>query len=209
MIRDGNVKIYNLTENSGIYTSNVYLVTGSWNTLDDSNTLIDVGRDFSILERIFELPTGVGKKQVDKVVITHNHYDHTSMLPNVKKVFNPRVYAYSTSLEGVDEILGNNDCIRIGDRMFTVIHTPGHSSDSICLFCEEDGVLFCGDAPLMIKSAESTYEESFIRVMERLCRYNVNAIYFGHGKPMLSVCNNALHDSLKNIRKGILARGIK
>jgi len=197
------VKIYNLTEKSTMYTSNVYLVTGTWNALDDVNTLVDVGRDVAAIEMVFEISTGVGKKQVNKVVLTHNHYDHTSMLQNVKTVFNPRVYAYSKSLEGVDRILKDGEKIRMGDRYFEVLHTPGHSSDSICLYCQEDGVLFSGDTPVIVRSTGSTYEEHFIKAMERLCRREVKAIYFGHGDPMLQGCSAALRRSLDNIRTGM------
>ena len=197
------MKIYNLTEHSTVYTSNVYLITGTWNAMDDINSLVDVGRDLSILEQIFEISTGVGKKQVEKVVLTHNHYDHTSMLGNVKTVFNPRVYAWSKSLEGVDRILKDGETIRMGDRYFEVIHTPGHSSDSICLFCAADGVLFVGDTPVIIRSTDSTYETDFIKAMERLCRREVKTIYFGHGEPMVEGCNIVLRRSLDNIRESM------
>lgn len=197
------VKIYNLTEKSMIYTSNVYLVTGTWNSMDDVNTLVDVGRDLAALEKVFEISTGAGKKPVENVVLTHNHYDHTSMLRNVKTVFNPKVYAYSRSLEGVDRILKDGEIIRMGDRNFEVLHAPGHSSDSICLYCPEDGVLFSGDTPVIVRSTDSTYEEHFIKAMERLCRREVKAIYFGHGEPMLDGCSTALRRSLDNIRAGM------
>lgn len=194
------MKIYNLTEDSRMYTSNVYLVTGTWNAIEDVNTLVDVGRDLAALEMVFQISTGVGKKPVEKVVLTHNHYDHTSMLENVKTVFTPRVYAWSKSLEGVDRILKDGETIRMGDRYFEVLHTPGHSSDSICLYCQEDGVLFSGDTPVIIRSTDCTYEESFIKAIERLCRREVKAIYFGHGDPMLEGCSAALRRSLDNIR---------
>jgi len=197
------MKIYNLTEHSTVYTSNVYLITGSYNAIGDVNTLVDVGRDLSILEMILEISTGVGKKQVDKVVLTHNHYDHTSMLQNVKKVFNPRVYAFSKSLEGVDRILKDGEIIKMGDKLFEVLHTPGHSTDSICLFCHDGGVLFSGDTPVIIRSSDSTYESGFIKAMERLCRRDVKEIYFGHGEPMLEGCGEMLRRSLDNIRTGM------
>ena len=71
------MKIINLTENSTVYTSNVYLVLGSWNSLSDVNTLFDVGRDPNILEILNNTSTGFGKKRVEQVVLTHSHYDHT------------------------------------------------------------------------------------------------------------------------------------
>ena len=42
--------------------------------------------------------------------------------------------------------LRDGDRLDLGDRSLTVIHTPGHSPDSICLLDERDGLLFAGDA---------------------------------------------------------------
>ena len=136
-------------------------------------------------------------------MLTHNHFDHTSMLKNVKKIFNPGVYAYSKSLEGVDRILKDGETIRLGDRNFEVMHTPGHSSDSICLYCQEDGVLFSGDTPVIIRSTDNTYEKEFIIAMEKLCSREVKSIYFGHGSPMFEGCTSALKRSLDNIHIGM------
>ena len=55
-------------ENSGqVYTSQVYLVLGSGNRLEDVNTLVDVGQDPAILASIERAPTGVGKWPVEQV----------------------------------------------------------------------------------------------------------------------------------------------
>ncbi|KPQ41224.1 MAG: hypothetical protein MPEBLZ_04229, partial [Candidatus Methanoperedens nitroreducens] len=61
------MKIQNLSGGSTIYTSNVYLITGTWNAFNDVNTLIDVGRDPAIIEIINNASTGVGKKRIDQV----------------------------------------------------------------------------------------------------------------------------------------------
>lgn len=196
------MKIFNLTQKSTIYTSNVYLVTGTWNRLTDTNALVDAGRDISALDMIFRLPTGVGKKQVEKVFLTHGHYDHAGMLQNVKKVFSPMVYAYSRSLEGVDRFLHDGEEIKLGDRYFEVIYTPGHSSDSVCFFCRQEKVLFAGDAPVIIRTPYGSYDESFFRAMEKLCRLDIRVIYFGHGIPMIEGCNTGIRGSLDNIIKG-------
>jgi len=79
------MKILSLTEASAVYTSNVYLLLGEWNTMDDVNTLVDVGRDVSVIDKINDAPTGVGKKRIEQVVLTHCHYDHSEILPVIKK----------------------------------------------------------------------------------------------------------------------------
>ena len=43
------------------------------------------------------------------------------------------------------ETLRDGDRIDLGRRVLTVLHTPGHSPDSICLLDERDGLLFAGD----------------------------------------------------------------
>jgi len=197
------MKVMNLTEKSNIYTSNVFLVLGNRNTIKDVNTLVDVGRDTSIIEKIKKAPTGVGKHKVDQVILTHSHYDHTSLLPLIREVFKPAVYAFSQSLQGVDHLLKDGDALKLGDRMFEVIHTPGHSSDSICLYCEEEKVLFTGDTSLLVRSASGTYEEGYIRALERFCRNDIRSIYPGHGAPMLRGCNDMIRSTLKNVRKNL------
>lgn len=195
------MKILNLAGDSKIYTSNVYLITGTWNAIDDVNTLIDVGRDPSVIDKINNASTGVGKNRVDQVVLTHSHYDHASLLPQIREIFNPVVYAFSPSLEGVGHLLRDGAMLKLGDKMFEVIYTPGHSNDSICLYCEEDGVLFAGDSSVVITSTDGSYENGFVRAMEMLCRRDIRAIYFGHGAPALNNCNKMIRSSLKNVRK--------
>ena len=199
------MKILNLTYKSKVYTSNVYLITGSHNAIDDVNTLIDVGRDPSIIDKINNASTGVGKKRVEQVVLTHSHYDHASLLPKIREVFKPEVYAFSRFFTGVDHLVKDGDILKIADRMFEIIHIPGHSDDSICLYCEEDQALFAGDAQIIIESAGGTYENGFISAMEKLCRKNVRTIYFGHGDPLSVNCNKRIRASLRRVRESITA----
>ena len=146
-------------ENSGqVYTSQVYLVLGGASRLEDVNTLVDVGQDPAILASIERAPTGVGKWPVEQVVLTHGHSDHCALLPRVREAFHPKVFAFSPNIDGVDGLLRDGDTIKMGDEDFEVIHTPGHSSDSICLYNEAEGVLFAGDSPVLITSPTGTYE---------------------------------------------------
>ena len=193
------MKVVNLTENSQLYTSNAYLVTGSWNTLEDINTVIDAGRDPATIEVINRASTGVGKKKVEQLIITHNHYDHTGMIMKMKAAFKPEVLAFSSNVTLVDRVLKNGEILSIADASFEVIHMPGHSTDSICLYCKEEKVLFAGDSPLVIKTTEGAYDESFVSVLKRLARLPIEAIYFGHGSPLTDKCNEVLRRSLKNI----------
>ena len=87
-----------------------------------------------------------------------------------------------------------------------MIHMPGHSSDSICLFNRSEGVLFAGDSPLLIMSAAGTYEGGFLSALEKMCARDVRRIYFGHGAPLTERCNERLRESLKMATAGIESR---
>jgi glyoxylase-like metal-dependent hydrolase (beta-lactamase superfamily II) len=178
-----------------MYTSQVYLVLGDRSQLADVNTLVDVGADPAILAGIEAAPTGIGKWAVDQVVLTHSHSDHCALLPAIRTAFHPRVLAFSPSLAGVDATMRDGDTLRMGDRWFEVIHAPGHSSDSICLYCQDEGVLFAGDAPLLLTSADGSYESGFQTTLDKLCNRDVRRIYFGHGPPLSERCNERLRAS--------------
>ncbi len=43
-------------------------------------------------------------------------------------------------------LVDEGDVLDLGDRRFTVLHTPGHTAGSVCLLEEKTGTLFTGDA---------------------------------------------------------------
>ena len=193
-----------ILENSNlVYTSQAYLVLGSSSRLEDVNTMVDVGQDPAILASIERAPTGVGKWPVEQVVLTHGHSDHCALLPQIREAFHPKIFAFSPNISGVDIVLHDGDSLRMGDDDFEVIHMPGHSSDSICLYNPAEGILFAGDSPLLITSATGTYEGGFLSALEKLCVRDVRRIYFGHGAPLTERCNERLRESLRMATTGI------
>jgi len=194
------MKIVNLTSDTNMYTSNVYFLLGDRKSIDDANTLIDVGRDPSIIEKIKQIDTGVGKKKVEKVALTHGHYDHTNMLPVIKDEFNPEAYAFH-SFDGVNHVLRDGQTLKLADRWFEIIHTPGHTGDSICLYCEQEAVLFSGDTNLIITTMDGTYQKDYVSALEKIARRNITAIYPGHGEPITDRVKHFLYMSLDNVRK--------
>jgi glyoxylase-like metal-dependent hydrolase (beta-lactamase superfamily II) len=189
-----------LKKNPNQYSCNVYFVRGNWNAISDVNTLIDVGVDSFILSEIETLSTGVGKKRVEQVILTHEHFDHTSGLKHIIKAYNPPVIAFS-HIDGVTSQAKDGMEVKIGDREALIIHTPGHSNDSICIYCEAEHTLFSGDTPLFIKSSGGTYSAQFLEIVERLSKLKIKNIYSGHDEPILGNADHIINESLKNIRK--------
>jgi len=193
------MNVSNLTANSRIYTSNVYLIRGTWNAMTDLNTLVDAGRDPGVIDQIRSAPTGVGKHKLDQIMITHNHYDHTNMVAQLKAAFNSVVYAFSPHVNGVDHLLSDGDRLKMGDQEFEVIHMPGHSQDSVLFYCQAEGVLFAGDTPMVIRSPNGSYDNTFKKKFARICQLNIETIYFGHGDPLQRHCQLVLNNSLYNL----------
>ena len=195
------MKIINLIDLSTIYTSNVFYVSCSPNSTKDVNTLIDVGRESSIIEKIYNLSPNDAQNKVDQVILTHSHYDHTGLLEVIKEVYQPVVYAYSNIIPGINHLLQDGEQLVIGDQMAEIIHCPGHSDDSICIYCQVDKALFAGDNPLLIDSTAYSFEHNFIEALEKICDKDINSIYFGHGASVTKCCNEKLNYSLKLVKR--------
>jgi glyoxylase-like metal-dependent hydrolase (beta-lactamase superfamily II) len=193
------MRVIPLKNNPRTYSCKAYLILGDWNRLEDVNTLVDVGGDGFIIDEIDRISTGLGKKPIDQVILTHGHFDHVRGLPEILRKYNPRVYAFGTN-GGANERLEDGQLIRMGDRDFYIVHTPAHSNDSICLYCAEEKVIFSGDTPLKILTPEGTYEPAFMSFLEWLASTELEAIYSGHDAPVLSNGGRIIRRTLANMK---------
>ncbi len=191
------MKVYNLTKDSDVYTSNVYFIRGDWNAIDDVNVLIDAGRDRSVLEKIKNFNSGVGKKKVEKIILTHNHYDHTFMASKIKELYDCKVLAFHDE-KYVDDVLKEGMLVKAGERYLEVIHTPGHTSDSICLWESKQKILFTGDTNINISIRDHNGEKT-VFYLKKLARLDVKIIYPGHGIPITENAARFIRDSLFNL----------
>ncbi|MFX4262285.1 MBL fold metallo-hydrolase [Pelotomaculum propionicicum] len=194
------MKIICLESNPQIYSCRSYLVLGSWNRLEDINTLVDIGADGYIIKQISKTSTGVGKRPVEQVIITHGHFDHAGGLGQVKEAYKPMVYANARS-EEADRIISDGEIIRMGDRDFEVIYSPGHSNDSICLYCPQDKVLFSGDTPLQIRTPGGSYSAGFVKSLEKIASRDIRVIYSGHDQPITENVGEMIRYTLVNVNK--------
>ena len=80
--------------------------------------------------------------------------------------------------------LGEGDTVDLGDRVFTALHLPGHSPDSIALLDQRDGTFFSGDAiydDQLIDNLPDSDRAVYRRSMARILDLPVSRGYGGHG----------------------------
>lgn len=194
------MNIVPLGKSETVYSCNSYLILGDWNRIEDLNTIIDPGTDGFILEEIARLSTGVGKTPVAQVILTHNHFDHAAGLKALKERYKARVFAFSDG-PWVDEILRDGQFVKAGDGFLEVLHTPGHSTDSICLYAASLQALFSGDTQLRVKSAEESYAGDYLAGLTKLASRKIQNIYSGHDAPLTTGCQELIQQTVINLRK--------
>jgi glyoxylase-like metal-dependent hydrolase (beta-lactamase superfamily II) len=91
--------------------------------------------------------------------------------------------AYQVRPAPATRIVADGDAIDLGDRRFTVIHTPGHSPGGIALFEAATGILFSGDILYDGPLIEDTYHsdpDDYMASMRRLLELPVRVVHGGH-----------------------------
>jgi len=87
------------------------------------------------------------KLEVRYAVATHHHSDHAATLWQLGRTLDARIVAHGSSPIPHDLDVDDGDILRIGRQEVRILHTPGHTEDSICLY---DGRhLFTGDTLLI------------------------------------------------------------
>lgn len=176
--------------------SNCYLV--------NRELLIDAGTGFHPKILVRELhEIGLFLEDIKRIVLTHAHFDHAGGIHLFK---NAKVGAHREDAETIergssesmaqmfsakmkprklDFALEDNDVLKSGEIKLKIIHTPGHTKGSICLYDEKSKMLFSGD---------TVFAEGFGRMdlpggsskemkqtLERLAKLDIGMILPGHG----------------------------
>jgi glyoxylase-like metal-dependent hydrolase (beta-lactamase superfamily II) len=83
--------------------------------------------------------------------------------------------------------LGEGDRVDLGNRVFTVLHLPGHSPGGIGLLDERDGLFLSGDAIYdddILDDLPGASIPDYIATMERLRHLDCRLVIGGHGPEM-------------------------
>lgn len=98
--------------------------------------------------------------------------------------YDPRSYRIPP-IEITTELHGG-DVIDLGDRRLTVLHLPGHTPGSVCLFDERNGELFSGDVlydDLLLDELHESSIDDYVLSMRSLRELSPSRVYPGHGAP--------------------------
>ncbi len=111
--------------------------------VDDEETneavLIDPSWD---LDKIDEIITR-NNLNIKYIVNTHHHFDHTLGNEAMSESLDAKIVQHENSELKHDISVKDGDVIKFGNSELSVLHTPGHSKDSMCLV--GDGKIFSGD----------------------------------------------------------------
>jgi hydroxyacylglutathione hydrolase len=78
------------------------------------------------------------------VINTHSHFDHVLGNEQVAAVTGAKIVQHENSKLTKDISVSDGDTIEVGSIKLRVLHTPGHSKDSICIVLGDE-LVFTGD----------------------------------------------------------------
>ncbi len=199
--------------NAGLYDANSYLINGK--------VLVDTGMNTSAL--IAAIEKNIDIKELELIILTHCHFDHTAAAGEIAKKSGARVAIHredapllkddnisAASLFGrrppaiePDMLLEDGQRIRVSeDEELEVIHTPGHTPGCICLYEPGSKSLFSGDTVFPEGSIGRTDFEggdpsALTASISKLTALDIKTLYPGHGNITSDNVNKQIEMSLR------------
>jgi hydroxyacylglutathione hydrolase len=193
--------------NNSPYDANAYLVDGS--------ILVDVGIDSGSI--ITQLGKYVGSGDLDMIILTHCHYDHSAGAGEVAAATGAKIAIHkddapllNSPRSSASDLFGMRppeiipDILLEGGEVFgelKVLHTPGHTPGGICLYSAVSKILFSGDTVFQDGSFGRTdlyggNTQKLIESIRKLTLLDVNTMYPGHGDVVMEGAKEQIKLSL-------------
>jgi hydroxyacylglutathione hydrolase len=143
--------------------------------------------------------------EIETIVLTHCHYDHTAHVKEIAHMCNAGVAIHHLDAPGLAEDhlslslhfgarspgIPAQRLLSEGEHIgpLTVLHTPGHTPGSICLYLEEENLLISGDT-VFTDGGFGRFDfpggdrVALAQSISRLDTLGVEGLYPGHGTPV-------------------------
>ena len=205
----GNIVLIQLSD----IDSNIYIL---------GDTVIDAGTGFNFtrMYQLFKI-LKVDLKDIKHVVNTHGHFDHVggngyfidadvaiheADAEIVEKGDVEKSYAdfFDGKLNPrpVNKRLKEGDTISAGGMELEVIHTPGHTPGSICLYEKKSGTLFTGDTVFSDGIGRTDMpggnDEHLQASLDKISPFSVKRLLPGHGDPVTLAATKTLGNIMAN-----------
>lgn len=133
----------------------------------------------------------VERAEIALCTVTHFHFDHSSNIRWLCEEFGARAYLSPETAERLEPgmlppspylPLHVDRTLDAGTTKLQVLHTPGHSPESLCFYIEDEGVLFTGDTILGSTTTSVQDLSAYMRSLARIRDLpNLQIICPGHG----------------------------
>jgi len=215
------------------FGANIYLLLGEHITLVDTGWPGNAKRILSYLSSL-----GYEPSNVSQIVLTHCHVDHCGSAAEVKKRTEATVAAHEKDVDCISGVtpyptprgilglafrivkpflrphlvevdLPLSNGMEVPDSGgLKVIHTPGHTAGSICLYHSKLKVLFSGDTVIceggeVREPAESTSmnPSEVKRSVKKLSALDFESILPGHGAPIVHGASSRVRNLAAKLEK--------
>jgi glyoxylase-like metal-dependent hydrolase (beta-lactamase superfamily II) len=185
--------------------SNVYIIGKKILTLIDCGD----GSTLDIFREKLKL-INIDFSKIKQVIITHKHFDHVYGLDLILKESNPKIFIHKEDCKNLINKYGKYiEEIEDGDIIVTsifclkVVHTPGHTNGSICLYEEDRKILFSGDTIFAngyygkVNDIESF--NKIINSIKKLSNLKIDFLLPGHGELVIKNTQKYINSMYKKI----------
>lgn len=199
-----NIVIENVPVEIGTsgHVENTYIV---YDTQNNFGVIIDPG------DKAEQIVSEVNKDNIEikYIILTHTHLDHFGALEQLQKVYDVDILVNRNDVDGFND--DNKNCIEyidvkkqniditkvkavedgqklsLGNIEFEFIHTPGHTSGSMCIYEKTSNVLFTGDTIFAkyygrTDLTSGSFDDMKKSIKKLFDRFSNVIIYPGHDK---------------------------
>ena len=119
------------------------------------------------------------------IINTHSHFDHILGNEQVAEITGANIIQHESSQVSKHISVSEGDIVNVGDIPIRILHTPGHSVDSMCLIVDGH-LVFTGDTLFVgncgrVDLPGSNAKEMYTSLLEKVAKLDESLIvYPGH-----------------------------